>query len=160
VFHQIDDCEHPFLYLSGTGIASHETSISGSFQQNLAGMCNSVCVWWLIIEWIPGWGILWMDHPNFVSVTLFIGILFTILRRSEVSIRWSSFFLIFLCFKNCILGILSFLSPSLVYLTKIPYPLPFPLLPNSPTPTSWPWHSLILGHKTLAGPRSSPPTDD
>jgi hypothetical protein len=37
VFHPIDDCEHPLLYLPGTGIASHETTISGSFQQNLAG---------------------------------------------------------------------------------------------------------------------------
>jgi uncharacterized membrane protein len=36
-----------------------------------------------------------------------MGILFPILRRNEVSMRWSSF-LIFLCFANCILGILSF----------------------------------------------------
>jgi hypothetical protein len=35
VFHPIDDCEHPLLYLPGTGIASQETAISGSFQQNL-----------------------------------------------------------------------------------------------------------------------------
>jgi hypothetical protein len=45
MFHPIDDCEHPLLYLPGTGLASHETAIPGSFQQNLAGMCNSVCVW-------------------------------------------------------------------------------------------------------------------
>jgi hypothetical protein len=38
VFHPIDDCEHPFLYLSGTGIASQETAISGACQQNIAGM--------------------------------------------------------------------------------------------------------------------------
>jgi hypothetical protein len=37
VFHPIDNCEHPLLYLPGIGIASHETAISGSFQQNLAG---------------------------------------------------------------------------------------------------------------------------
>jgi hypothetical protein len=54
VFYLIDDCEHPLLYLTGTGLASHEPAISGSFQQNLAGMCNSVCVWWLIMGWIPG----------------------------------------------------------------------------------------------------------
>ena len=29
VFHPIDGCEHPLLYLPGTGIASHETAISG-----------------------------------------------------------------------------------------------------------------------------------
>jgi hypothetical protein len=36
VFHPIGDYEHPFLCLPGTGIASQETAISGSFQQNLA----------------------------------------------------------------------------------------------------------------------------
>jgi hypothetical protein len=55
VFHPIDDCEHPLLYLTGTGIASLKTVVSGSFQQNLAGICNSVCVWWLIMGWIPRW---------------------------------------------------------------------------------------------------------
>jgi hypothetical protein len=30
VFHLIDDCEHPLLYLPGTGIASYETAITGS----------------------------------------------------------------------------------------------------------------------------------
>jgi hypothetical protein len=53
VFHPIDDCEHPLLYLPGTGKASRETAISGSLQQNLAGICNSVCVWWLIMGWTP-----------------------------------------------------------------------------------------------------------
>jgi hypothetical protein len=42
VFHPIDDCEHPLLYLPGTGIASQETAISGSFHQNLSGICNTV----------------------------------------------------------------------------------------------------------------------
>jgi hypothetical protein len=36
-----------------------------------------------------------------------MGILFTILRRNEVFMHWSSF-LIFLCIANCILGILGF----------------------------------------------------
>jgi hypothetical protein len=54
VIHPIDDCEHPLLYLPGTGIASQETAISGSCQQNLAVICNSVCIWWLIMVWIPG----------------------------------------------------------------------------------------------------------
>ena len=57
--------------------------------------------------WIPGWGSLWIVHPfvlapNFVSVTPSMGILFSILRRNEVSTCWS-LFLIFLCFANCIL---------------------------------------------------------
>jgi uncharacterized membrane protein len=63
--------------------------------------------------WIPGFGSLWIVHPfvlapNFVFVIPFMGILFPILRRNEVSTRWSSFFLIFLCFANCILGLLRF----------------------------------------------------
>jgi hypothetical protein len=39
MFHPIANCEHPLLCLPGTGIASHETAISGSFQQILAGLC-------------------------------------------------------------------------------------------------------------------------
>jgi hypothetical protein len=38
-------CEHPPLYLLGTGRASQETPISGSCQQALLGMYNSVWVW-------------------------------------------------------------------------------------------------------------------
>ena len=110
VFHPIDDCEHSLLYLPGTGIASQE--LSGSLQQNLSGICNSVSVWWLIMGWMPGWGSLWIVHlfvlvPTFVSVTPSMGILFPVLRRNEVSTRWSSF-LSFMCFAHCILGILSF----------------------------------------------------
>jgi hypothetical protein len=31
-------------------------------------------------------------------------------------------------------------------------PYPPPLLPYSPTPTSWPWHSPVLGHIKFAIP--------
>jgi hypothetical protein len=113
VFHPIDDCEHHLLYLPYTGIVSQETAVSGSCQQNLSGICNSVCIWWLIMGWIPVWGSLWVVFPsisalNFVSVTPSMGILFPILGRNKVSTLWSSFFLSFMCFANCILGILSF----------------------------------------------------
>jgi hypothetical protein len=65
------------------------------------------------MEWMPGWGSLWMVLPsvsalNFVSVTPSMGILLLILRMNEVSTLWSSLFLSFMCFANCILGILSF----------------------------------------------------
>jgi hypothetical protein len=88
VIHPIDDCEHLLLCLLGPGIASQETAVSGFCQQNLAGICNSVWVWWLIMGWTPGWGSLWMVLPfasalNFVSVTPSLGILFPILRRNE-----------------------------------------------------------------------------
>ena len=39
------DCEHPTLYLSGSGRASQETAISGSFQQAFLSIHNSVEVW-------------------------------------------------------------------------------------------------------------------
>ena len=56
--------------------------------------------------WIPKRGSLWMVIPsvfaqNVVFVTPSMGTLFLILRRS-------SFFLSFMCFENCILGILNF----------------------------------------------------
>jgi hypothetical protein len=113
VFHPIANCEHPLLCLPGTGIASQETAISGSLQQNLAGICNSVWVWWLIMGWTPGWDSAWMVHPiisapNFVSLTPSMGVLFPILSRGELSTLCSSFFLSSMCFANCILGILSF----------------------------------------------------
>jgi hypothetical protein len=112
VFHPIEECEHPLLYLLGTGKASQETAISGSLQQNLAGICNSICSWWLIMGWTPRLGSLWKVHPfilapNFVSASPSMDILFHILGRNEVPTRWSSFF-IFLCFGSCTLGILGF----------------------------------------------------
>ena len=55
VIHPLADCEHPFLCLLGPGIVSQETALSGSFQQNLASVCNGVIVWRLIMGWIPGY---------------------------------------------------------------------------------------------------------
>ena len=45
-------------------------------------------------------------------------------------------------------------------LWKTPISSPLPLLTNPPTPTSWPWHSPILGHRTFTGPTASPPIND
>jgi hypothetical protein len=36
---------------------------------------------------------------------------------------------------------------------------PFPLLPYPPLPTSWPWHSPVLGHIKFARPRGHLPND-
>ena len=52
------------------------------------------------------------------------------------------------------------LSPFLVSPPKIPYPIPRPPAPKPTHFHSWPWHSLILGHGTFIGPRTSPPIDD
>ena len=78
MLHPIADCEHPLMCLLGPGLVSQETAISGSFQQNLASVCNGVSVWRLIMGWIPGYGSLKMVHrfvsaPNFVSVTPSMG---------------------------------------------------------------------------------------
>ena len=58
MIHPIADCEHSLMCLLGPGIVSQETAISGSFQQNLANVCNGVRVWRLIMGWletaIPG----------------------------------------------------------------------------------------------------------
>jgi hypothetical protein len=107
VIHPIADCEHPLLCLLDPGIASQETALSGSFQQNLASVCNGVSIWKLIMGWIPGYGSLYMVYPfvsapNFVSVTPSMGVLFPILRRGKVSTLWS-LFLSFMCLANCIL---------------------------------------------------------
>ena len=80
---------------------AQKIAISGSCQQNLVGICNSVWVWWLFMGWIPGWGSLWLVIPSdsashFVSVTPSRGILFPLLRRIKISILWSSFFLSFM----------------------------------------------------------------
>jgi hypothetical protein len=78
VIHPIADCEHPLLCLLGPSIISQEIATSGSFQQNLASVCNGGIVWRLIMGWIPGYGSLSMVHPfvsapNFVSVTPSMG---------------------------------------------------------------------------------------
>jgi hypothetical protein len=56
VIHPITDCKHPLLCLLGPGIVSQKTAISGSFQQNLASVCNGVNIWRLIMGWVPGYG--------------------------------------------------------------------------------------------------------
>jgi hypothetical protein len=127
VFHPIDDCEHPLLYLPSTSEASQETALSRSFQQNLAGLYNSVCVWWLIMGWTPGQSTPWMVHPfvlapNIVSATPSMDILFCILGRNEVSTCWSSFLIFFflcVCFGSCILVILGFWAN--IYLSMSTY---------------------------------------
>jgi hypothetical protein len=65
------------------------------------------CIW----DGFPGgtvskWSFL-QSLLHTVSVTTSMGILFPLLRRTEVSTLWFSFFLSFMCFANCILGILS-----------------------------------------------------
>ena len=89
---------------------SQLAAISGSCQQSLVGIRSSVWFFWLFMRWIPRWSSLWMVIPSvsashYVAVTPSMGILFLILIRIKVSTLWSSFFLSFVCFAICILGI-------------------------------------------------------
>jgi hypothetical protein len=110
---RMDDCEHPLLYLLGTGRASQETAISGSCQLALVGIHNSVWFWWLFNGMEPQVGQSLDDHPFSLCSELclwksFHGYFFSLLRRIEVSTLWSSFFMSFMYFANCILDTLSF----------------------------------------------------
>jgi hypothetical protein len=110
VFHPIDDCEHPLLYFPGIGIASQETAISGFFQQNLAGICNSVYVWWLIKGWIPRWGFFCFSAPNFFLCNSFHRY-FVPHSKEERSIHTLVFFLLeFHVFCKLYLGYSKFLG--------------------------------------------------
>jgi hypothetical protein len=64
-------CEHPLMYWPGSSRASQETAVSGTCQQTLFGISNSVWVCCLHVGWIPRWGSLWMAFPP-VSVLLFV----------------------------------------------------------------------------------------
>jgi hypothetical protein len=54
-------------------------------------------------------------------------------------------------FFNFVLDILFIYISNAI--PKVPYTLPPALLPYPPTPTSWPWHSPVLGHIKFARPR-------
>jgi hypothetical protein len=53
-------CKHLPLYFLGTARASQETSISGSCQEALIVIHNSVCNWCLYMGWISRQSSLWM----------------------------------------------------------------------------------------------------
>ena len=93
-------CKHLPLYLSGSGRSSQETDITGSCQQALLGIHNSVWVCCLYMEWIPRWDSLWMPFPSasalhFVSIFAPMSILFHFLR-TEAPTLWSFFLLSFM----------------------------------------------------------------
>jgi hypothetical protein len=43
VFHLINDCEHPLLYLPGTGIASYDGLVSHRWEESPLGIANFIC---------------------------------------------------------------------------------------------------------------------
>jgi hypothetical protein len=60
--------------------------------------------------------------------------------------------LLSISFFNFILLDIFFIYISNVIM-KVPYTPSPALLPYPPTPTSWPWHSPVLGHMKFARPR-------
>jgi hypothetical protein len=88
----MDHCEHPLLYFPGTGRALQETALSGSYQQNLVGICNSDWAWLLFMAWIIKWGSLWMVVPSGSSAdfltTLKTSILHIFKTFTKYAIPW------------------------------------------------------------------------
>jgi hypothetical protein len=68
-----------------------------------------------------------VSSPNFVSVTPYMGILFSILRRDEVFTLWPCFFLSFMCSANSILDILRFWANIRLSVSAYQY-LPYSLI--------------------------------
>jgi hypothetical protein len=114
VFHSLEDCEHPLLYIKSTVRASpHRRQLYQAPDKRLL-LASAYWLGLVVVYRVdPEWGSLWMVIPsvfalNFVTVTLYMGILFPIIRRNKVSTLWSSFFLTFMCFANCYLGYAKF----------------------------------------------------
>ena len=102
--------EHPQLYLSGSGRAYQESVISDFCKEVLIGIHNIVGVWWLYMGCIPRWERHWMAFPSvsapyFISIFPLVSILFLLLKSTEASTVWSSFFLDFTGSVNWMLGI-------------------------------------------------------
>ena len=90
-----------------------ETATSVSSQRALLGIHNNVQVWLLDMGQIARWGSLWMafalvSAPQFISIFAPMCILFPCLRRTKVPTLCSSFFLNFMWYVNCILGLPNF----------------------------------------------------
>ena len=76
-------------------------------------ICNSVCIWHLLMGWIPRCSNPCMAFPSnssilLVSVFPHMSVLFHILRRTQGTIFCASFFLSYIWAVNCDLGILNF----------------------------------------------------
>jgi hypothetical protein len=70
-----------------------------------------------------------------------------------------SFFIIYFLIRYFLYLHSKCYPPSQFPFLKSPIPSLLPLLPNTHTPASWPWHSSILGHRTFTRPRTSTPND-
>jgi hypothetical protein len=71
--------------------------------------------------------------------------------------------LAFILTFHCVFFNIFLLDIFFIYISnaipKVPYSPHPALLPNPPTPASWPWHSPVLGHIIFTRPKASPPID-
>ena len=125
----------------------YQASVSNLLLASVVVSGFSGCLW----DGYPGWSIFWMVIPSvsashYVAVTRSMGIFFLILIRIKVSSLWSSFFLSFVCFAFCILGIPRFwanipLSASTCHMCSfvigLPYSGWYPTDPSICVRTSW-----------------------
>jgi hypothetical protein len=112
----------PHYYAPGWAVTSHEFTLAPAHITCLP-VRHSGGLWWQLLT------ALHISASHFVSVTPSMGIFLPLLRRIEVSTLWSSLFLSFMCFANCILGIFSFwanihLSVSAYYVCSFVIGLP------------------------------------
>ena len=94
----------PLLYLSGSGKASQEAAISDFPASKIVSRFGD-CIW----DGSPGgavsgWPFL-QSRSHFVSIFPPVSNLFPLLRNTEESTLWSSFFLSLIWSMNCTLGI-------------------------------------------------------
>ena len=106
-------CELPPLYLSGSGRTSQETNYQAPVRKHFRASAIASrfgdCIW----DGSPRWGSLWVAFPSvsalhFVSIFPPVSVLFSLLRRTEMSKLWFSFFLSFIWSVSRILGVLNF----------------------------------------------------
>jgi hypothetical protein len=108
----MDGCEQLLLYLSGTGRASQKTATSVSFQQALVGIHNK-CLGLVIVHGMDTQVGQSLDGHSFSLCSTFClcnsfhGCFDPSSKKDQSIHTMSSFFLSFMWFVNCILGVLS-----------------------------------------------------
>jgi len=100
------------------------------------------------------WDSLFIFCIPLIMLTSVVPVLF-----SRFSISRISSVCVLYCFYFKIHFIRYFLHLNFKCYPQSPLYPPPTMLPNPPTPDSWPWHSPVLGHMIFARPRASPPID-
>jgi hypothetical protein len=122
-------CVFLSLFWSGFGSASQETAISGSSQQALVGIHNSVWVCCLHVGWIPRWAFDFLILAILMGVRWnlrFVLICISLMSKDNEHFFFFSFFQFF----------------SLIFFITYFPQLHFQCYPKSPPPPHFPTHPL------------------